>query len=598
MTPAIDYAFRRAAARHINTGATRSIVMTGNVHDLFYVPGKGDGERGHFLPLLDYLTAMWSDGPIVVQYEVNYGIRIPDPAAQEEVEKGYDAWCEALGNKKRTFRGDLERTRRAEGGMDKPTGALEVLRQLCLIRRCVDKDGLPYVRRPLVVLIEGADLLVPNAPIQQLNEADRHRVAILQDWFSDNGFQNGKDTVILLSESRSQLHDRIARLPVLEEVAVGSPDLETRRFFIQWWNGGQVVADSLASSVDVEELSRATAPLSIHALRQLLVGSARVTEGEETGRRVIPLAELLKKRKEFIMAQLGEGVVDCKSPRHAIRDVVGSREVLDFASKEYVPRVRKGVIRGALITGSNGAGKTFVWEAVAAELGMLVLELKNLRSKWFGETDLMVERLYRLLCVLPPTKIFIDEADTVFGGVGADTHETERRLTGRFQNMMSDGALKHIFWLLLTARPQNLSPDIKRPGRVGDLCVPMLDPEGENRKDYLRWIATFHDGEVTDAVLDALDKATIGHYAASFASLREELRFVADAAGGKITLDRMLEVIKDLMLPAIARERRYQNLQALVHCTRRSLLPNPGISDAERAGWVDELRQLEAQGIR
>ena len=70
-----------------------------------------------------------------------------------------------------------------------------------------------------------------------------------------------------------------------------------------------------------------------------------------------------------------------------------------------------------------------------------------------------------------------EQADTQFGGVGADIHPTERRLTGRIQAMMSDPALRgRVIWLLMTARIHLLSPDIRRPGRVGDLIIPVLDP--------------------------------------------------------------------------------------------------------------------------
>ena len=66
-----------------------------------------------------------------------------------------------------------------------------------------------------------------------------------------------------------------------------------------------------------------------------------------------------------------------------------------------------------------------------------------------------------------------------FGGVGAETHSTERRLTGKIQAMMSDPRLRgRVIWLLMTARIHLLSPDIRRPGRVGDLIIPVLDPEG------------------------------------------------------------------------------------------------------------------------
>ena len=39
--------------------------------------------------------------------------------------------------------------------------------------------------------------------------------------------------------------------------------------------------------------------------------------------------------------------------------------------------------------------KTFIIEAVAAEMDMPVLVLKNIRSQWYGQTDVLFERLRR-----------------------------------------------------------------------------------------------------------------------------------------------------------------------------------------------------------
>jgi hypothetical protein len=52
------------------------------------------------------------------------------------------------------------------------------------------------------------------------------------------------------------------------------------------------------------------------------------------------------------------------------------------------------------------------------------------------------------------------------------------------------------------------------------------------------------------------------------------------------------------MQPAIKQTRRYQTLQALINCTRRSLMPDPNISDQDRAQMEEEIRLLEMQGIR
>ena len=42
----------------------------------------------------------------------------------------------------------------------------------------------------------------------------------------------------------------------------------------------------------------------------------------------------------------------------------------------------------------------------------------------------------------------------------------------------------------------------------------------------------------------------------------------------------------------------YQTLQALVNCTRRSLLPEPEVTDEDRAAWAEELAALEGRGVR
>jgi len=189
--------------------------------------------------------------------------------------------------------------------------------------------------------------------------------------------------------------------------------------------------------------------------------------------------------------------------------------------------------------------------------------------------------------------IFVDEADTQFGGVGREEHSTERRLTGKIQAMMSDPRLRgRVVWLLMTARIHLLSPDIRRPGRVGDLIIPVLDPEGDDRREFLRWGAKAAIDDPTDEQIARLDELTEGYSAAAFASLRQHLKAVEPK-----TFDGVAAVIQDQIPPAIGLTRRYQTLQALINCTRRSLLPDPTITEQDREAWQLELRQLEARGI-
>jgi hypothetical protein len=463
---------------------------------------------------------------------------------------------------------------------------------MCLCSR-TKVGGQPLLKENLIVVIEGADMVLPEASVAQMSDADRHRVSICQDWFSDPGFVNGGDAVILVAESRSLLNSRVAKLPQVLEVEVPSPDEEDRKRFITWFNASRPEGSKIRLWSSQTDLARFSAGLSIHALMQLLKGACHED-------RKLTMEDVVSKVEDYIKSQLGEDIVEFKKPGHTLKDVIGFRGLKKFLKDELVPRFRStgpDALPGAAVCGAIGSGKTFIFEAVASELDMVVLVLKNIRSQWFGQTDVILERLKRVLNALSKVLIFIDEADTQLGGVGRDVHPTERRLTGKIQAMMSDPAARgRVIWLLMTARIHLLSPDLRRPGRVGDLIIPVLDPEGEDRQEFLGWVAGPALGRSPGREeLEKLGAATPGYSAAAFASLRSEL--IARARGEELGFEAVLAAVHDHIPPAIGETRRYQTLQALVNCTRRSLLPDPEVDEAGRSRWSDEIRALEARGI-
>ena len=602
-----DYTFLKAAGRILNSGQSRSVLLTGNIQDLFCLTKLGGAQD--YVALLDFLTAHWNvDDVVLVVYELNGPIRF---ARQSDADRVRDAWLKwrsgldanqiaiermLSGSKVASEHEAIKATYDAnlKSAVGNPTVALELLRQMCLCSRTV-QNGQPLLKQNLIIIIEAADMIVPEGEITRLSDVDRHRVSICQDWFSDPGFMNGEDSVVLLAESRSLINHRVARLPQMLEVPVPSPDEAVRRHCIGWFMEARKRGRPIQIWSDEDELARFTAGLSIHALVQLLKGAQHEN---------VPLtrAQVVAKVEEYIQSQLGEDIVEFKKPEHTLDDVVGFSALKKFLEDELLPRFRsdgKDALSGAAVAGPIGGGKTFIFEAVAAELDMVVLVLKNIRSQWFGQTDVIFERLRRVLDALSKVLIFVDEADTQFGSIGPHAHDTERRLTGKIQSMMSDPRLRgRVVWLLMTARIHLLSPDIRRPGRVGDLIIPVLDPEGEDRNEFLQWLV---EGSLDDTPdeerLAPLDAATTGYSAAAFASLRAELRAKTATTGGRLSFDAVLDVIHDHLPPAIQDTRRYQTLQALINCTRRSLLPDPNVDEEERLAWADELRKLELKGV-
>jgi hypothetical protein len=602
-----DYTFLKAAGRTLNSGQSRSVLLTGNIQDLFCLT-RPDGSQD-YVTLLDFLTAHWNvDDVVLIVYELNGPIRF---ARQTDADRIRDAWLKwrsgldanqiaiermLSGSKVAVEHEAIKASYDAnfKSAVGNPTVALELLRQMCLCSR-TEQNGQPLLKQKLLVIIEAADMIIPEGEITRLSDVDRHRVSICHDWFGDPGFMNGNDSVVLLAESRSLINHRVARLPQMLEVPVPAPDEVVRRHCIGWFMNSRKQGRPIQLWSDEDELARFTAGLSIHALVQLLKGAQHEN---------VPLsrAQVVAKVEEYIQSQLGEDIVEFKKPEHTLEDVVGFSALKTFLGEELIPRFRsegKDALSGAAVAGPIGGGKTFIFEAVAAELDMVVLVLKNIRSQWFGQTDVIFERLRRVLDALSKVLIFVDEADTQFGSIGPQAHDTERRLTGKIQSMMSDPRLRgRVIWLLMTARIHLLSPDIRRPGRVGDLIIPVLDPEGEDRNAFLHWLVEKSlDGGLDAKRLAALDSVTTGYSAAAFASLRAELRAKAAGAGGALSFETVLEIIHDHLPPAIQDTRRYQTLQALINCTRRSLLPDPKVDEDERQAWGEELRKLELKGV-
>ena len=72
--------------------------------------------------------------------------------------------------------------------------------------------------------------------------------------------------------------------------------------------------------------------------------------------------------------------------------------------------------------------------------------------------------------------------------------------------------------------------------------------------------------------------------------------------GSSLTEDEVFFIIDDILPADIADVRKYQELQALLNCTRRSLLPkriqeNWNIA-GQRVNWLMEIKELEIKGIR
>jgi hypothetical protein len=225
-------------SRIIRSGQSRSIILTGNIGDLYFNP-TASGGKGDYVPFVDRLVGILAakGSRIVLTYRLNGPIEF---ASNEERSAIRDLWVRAhfegfdpsrtdawLDDKTSARAGELRK--KFDGLMKEALGApavaFELLRQLCLHARQVrERDGSRVLKEHLRIIVESADVHIPEVEVSRMTDADRRRMGICQDWISDPGFQRGDDVVLLLAESRGALNSRIARLPQLLGVELPAPD--------------------------------------------------------------------------------------------------------------------------------------------------------------------------------------------------------------------------------------------------------------------------------------------------------------------------------------------------------------------------------------
>lgn len=574
------YDFILKTGRILNSLGSNTIILTGNVYDHFYA-SKFDG----YVPLIDLLKSdMALKSNVLVTYKITSGIKFQNIADAKLVSEAWKYWRQ---DKKDTEEFSSLCLKAALN----PTYALELLRQMCKCSNALDEKGSPILNKKLLIIIEGAEAVIPVNPLNQLSDNDKIRVQICLDWFKDPEFMESYDAVILIVESKSMINPTISRLSHLVEIEVPSPDEKERTHFIDWFNRKQDKSHKLKLGDKKKELSQLTAGLNILALRRLLKNAAH-SGG------LIKQEDVTAEVKRFIEKELGD-IVEFKIPTHSLCDVVGCSKTKEYVKNKVIPRFKstgKDSLPGITVCGPIGGGKTYFWEAVAAESGMIVLILSRLRDKWFGESDVRLERLKRILYTFVNVLVFIDEADAQFTSLSdSEQHPTEKRIQAGLLAMMSDPKLRgKVKWLLLTARIDKLSHDMLRPGRPGSLVVPMLDPTGKDREDFLRWaIEPVSETNLNDENVKEMSELTKGYFAAMFAELRSEL--LAEAKGKKLKPEAIKSVIQDIIHPAVSRTREYQSLYAKIYCNRKSLLPE-GEKQEEWENRLNELKRKTGAG--
>lgn len=350
---------------------------------------------------------------------------------------------------------------------------------------------------PSIIFIDEIDSIAPKRD-QVGGEAERRLVAQLLTVM--DGLEPRQNVVVIGATNRVDALDEALRRPGRfdREIIIGVPDVKGRREVLGIHTRGMPLADDC----DLDDLARVTygfvgADLSalsreaaMDAVRRVLPGidlkdgiPAQVLENLEVTRTDFDnaLRRVQPSAMREIMIQVPDVGWDDIGGLAEVREKLRESIELPLKNPEVFRRLGIRPASGFLLYGPPGTGKTLLAKAVAreAEANFMSTRSSDLLSKWYGESEQQVARLFRRARQVAPTVIFIDEIDALVpargGGLG-EPAVTERVVNTILSEMDGLEELQGVVVIGATNRPNLIDPALLRPGRFDELIyVPVPD---------------------------------------------------------------------------------------------------------------------------
>jgi transitional endoplasmic reticulum ATPase len=381
---------------------------------------------------------------------------------------------------------------------------------------------------PSIIFIDEIDSIAPKRG-QVQGETEKRLVAQLLTLL--DGLEPRQNTVVIAATNRPEAIDEALRRPGRfdREIVIGVPDEGGRREILGIHTRGM----PLDGGVNLPELARRTygfvgadlaalvREAAIEAVRRIMP-RINLEEGTIPPEVLDTLAvkggdfeEALKRVQPSAMRE-----VMVQAPTVGWDDVGGVDEArerlregveLPLRHPEAFKRLGIRPAKGFLLYGPPGTGKTLLAKATAreAEANFIATKSSDLLSKWYGESEQQIARLFARARQVAPTVIFIDELDSLVpargGGLG-EPQVTERVVNTILAEMDGLEELGSVVVIGATNRPNLVDPALLRPGRFDELIyVAVPDEEGR------RHIIGIHTAKMPlagDVDIDSLARRT------------------------------------------------------------------------------------------
>ncbi|MCL4517937.1 MAG: AAA family ATPase, partial [Thaumarchaeota archaeon] len=322
----------------------------------------------------------------------------------------------------------------------------------------------------------------------------------LMDGVSDRG-----DVVVIGATNRPESIDPALRRPGRfdREVQIGVPNSRGRLEILQIHTRGM----PLAEDVDLEKMANDLYGYTGADLRALCRESALKAlrrhmpeidlDSGDLAPEVLEKIEVTAKdfkdgTKDIVPSAMREFYVE--SPEVTWSEVGGLERVkrmifenVIWAVKDQRRFEKAGIkpVKGLLLYGPPGCGKTLLARALATESGANLITVRGpeVLSKWLGESERAIREMFKKAKSSAPCIVFLDEVDSLAVARSDSSQRTDQVLSQLLTEIDSNSS--DVFVVGATNRPDLIDISLLRPGRL-ELLVYVPPPDERERAEILR----------------------------------------------------------------------------------------------------------------